>query len=95
MISFVIDNFDDGRCFMSQIQAKSFETSKKFFDDANFPRGFQRSGDFTRQQADILENMGDALKSLHEGTREAATDARHLLWASDHGHRPRWPSREE
>tara|TARA_Y100000034_G_scaffold131261_1_gene191628 strand:- start:1074 stop:1451 length:378 start_codon:yes stop_codon:yes gene_type:complete len=70
----VIDNFDDGRCFMSQIQAKSFETSKKFFDDANFPRGFQRSGDFTRQQADILENMGDALKSLHEGTREAATD---------------------
>lgn len=59
---------------MSQIQTKSFETSKKFFDDANFPRGFQRSGDFTRQQADILENMGDALKALHEGSRAPVTD---------------------
>jgi uncharacterized protein YifE (UPF0438 family) len=59
---------------MTQIQTKSFDTAKKFFDDANFPRGFHRSGDFTRQQADILENMGDALKALHEGTRGAQTD---------------------
>jgi len=59
---------------MSQVQVKSFETSRKFFDDVNFQRGFHRSGDFTRQPADILESMGDALKALHEGSREPVTD---------------------
>lgn len=59
---------------MDNIQVKSFETSKKFFDDANFSRGFQRSGDFTRNQAVLLENMGQALKALHEGERDAVTD---------------------
>ena len=59
---------------MSNIQVKSFESPKKFFDDLNFPRGFQRAGDFTRNQAQILESMGVALKALHEGTREPATD---------------------
>ena len=51
------------------MQAKSFDTAKKFFDDRNFPRGFTRSGDFTRSQASILETLGMALKDLHEGHR--------------------------
>ena len=59
---------------MDNIQVKSFATSKKYFDDRNFPRGFQRSGDFTRAQAAILESMGDALKALHEGTRQPIND---------------------
>ena len=59
---------------MDNIQAKSFESPKKFFDDVNFPRGFQRSGDFTRSQANILETMGVAMKDLHEGRRAPATD---------------------
>jgi len=54
---------------MGNIQEKSFVCEKKFFDDRNFPRGFQRSGDFTRTQAQILENLGVALKALHEGSR--------------------------
>lgn len=56
------------------MQAKSFDTAKKFFDDRNFPRGFTRSGDFTRSQASILETLGLALKDLHEGHRAPATD---------------------
>lgn len=56
------------------MQAKSFDTAKKFFDDRNFPRGFTRSGDFTRSQASILETLGLALKDLHEGHRPPATD---------------------
>ncbi|MGB1090784.1 MAG: DUF413 domain-containing protein [Oceanobacter sp.] len=45
----------------------SFEASKKFYDDANFPRGFHRSGDFTKAQANTLEMLGNTLKALHEG----------------------------
>lgn len=59
---------------MSQIQAKSFDSPKKFFDDVNFPRGFHRSGDFTREQAHLLENMGVALKALYNGTLAPVTD---------------------
>ena len=64
----------DSRCRMSNIQEKSFATSKKYFDDRNFPRGFQRSGDFTRNQASILETKGVALKELHEGVRQPETE---------------------
>jgi len=58
---------------MDNIQEKSFVCEKKFFDDRNFPRGFQRSGDFTRSQALILESKGVAMKALHEGSRAPAT----------------------
>jgi uncharacterized protein len=47
----------------------SFESTKKFFDDRNFPHGFHRSGDFTRAQAAILEAKGITLKALHEGSQ--------------------------
>ena len=59
---------------MSKLQAKSFDSPKKFFDDVNFARGFHRSGDFTRDQAQMLENMGVALKALQDGTRTPVTD---------------------
>lgn len=51
----------------------SFVSDKKFFDTRNYPQGFQRSGDFTRNQAQLLEAKGNALKALHEGTRAPAT----------------------
>jgi uncharacterized protein YifE (UPF0438 family) len=52
----------------------SFATSKRFFDNDNFPHGFSRSGDFTRAQALILETKGVALKALHEGHQPPQTD---------------------
>lgn len=51
----------------------SFASDKKFFDTRNYPQGFQRSGDFTRIQAQLLEMKGAAFKALHEGTRAPAT----------------------
>jgi uncharacterized protein YifE (UPF0438 family) len=54
-------------------QEKSFQTTARFYDDANFPYGISRSGDFTRQQSALLEQFGVALKALCDGTREAAT----------------------
>ena len=53
----------------------SFESSRKFYDDANFPRGFHRSGDFTRAQANLLESKGAVLKALHQGEQQPADDA--------------------
>lgn len=45
----------------------SFSGYGRFFDDANYPYGFARSGDFSRNQADLLEQYGNALKALHQG----------------------------
>ncbi|ALU43099.1 MULTISPECIES: DUF413 domain-containing protein [Pseudoalteromonas] len=44
---------------------EAFVTSKHFYDDLNFPRGFSRSGHFTLQESDVLENHGALLKSLY------------------------------
>lgn len=52
----------------------SFEATRKYYDDQNFPHGFRRSGDFTRAQADILEAKGVTLKALHEGIQSPRTD---------------------
>ncbi|WP_018692554.1 DUF413 domain-containing protein [Algicola sagamiensis] len=60
--------------------AQGFETNRRFFDDANYPQGFSRSGDFTIQESSILENFGAAFKELEEGKRTPATkDEEHFL----------------
>lgn len=58
---------------MTSNSVQSFSSDKKFFDTHNYPHGFQRSGDFTRVQAQLLESKGVALKALHEGARKPAT----------------------
>ncbi len=70
---------------MDNSQVKSFDCDKKFFDDRNFPRGFQRSGDFTRTQAQILETKGVAMKALHEGSRAPQNDEEERFVATCHG----------
>src|SRR5690606_37077782 len=60
---------------MDNSQAQSFACQKKFFDDRNYPHGFQRSGDFTRIQAQLLESKGVAMKALHQGSRQPQTAA--------------------
>ncbi|QYJ80187.1 DUF413 domain-containing protein [Shewanella acanthi] len=45
----------------------SFASNKRFYDDANFPKGFKRSGDFTSREAELLEMHGHAMKNLAEG----------------------------
>lgn len=41
--------------------------TKRFYDDKRYPYGFSRSGDFTKQEADILESKGAYFKALEEG----------------------------
>ncbi|MDD8059642.1 MULTISPECIES: DUF413 domain-containing protein [Shewanella] len=47
----------------------SFRSTKRFYDDANFPKGFKRCGDFTSKEADLLEQHGQAMKNLSDGTQ--------------------------
>jgi uncharacterized protein YifE (UPF0438 family) len=44
----------------------SFVSTKRFYDDANFPKGFKRCGDFTNKEAELLELHGQAMKNLVE-----------------------------
>ncbi|GLT14052.1 DUF413 domain-containing protein [Vibrio algivorus] len=39
----------------------------KFFDNKHFARGFSRSGEFTINEAQILENYGRTMQGLFEG----------------------------
>ncbi len=41
--------------------------SKPYFDDAHFPRGFSRSGEFTIAESMIMNDYGYTLKCLHDG----------------------------
>jgi uncharacterized protein YifE (UPF0438 family) len=47
-----------------------FKATKRFDDKINFPYGFARSGEFTREQAQILEARGQAYLELDTGSRE-------------------------
>ncbi|MBC7005199.1 DUF413 domain-containing protein [Photobacterium sp. BZF1] len=40
----------------------------KFYDDKNFPRGFNRSGVFTIGEAQLLENFGRTMRGLADGS---------------------------
>jgi uncharacterized protein len=51
----------------------SFVSTKRFYDDANFPKGFKRCGDFTSKEAELLELHGHAMKNLVEGKQLACT----------------------
>ncbi|MDF0533640.1 DUF413 domain-containing protein [Shewanella sp. A32] len=51
-----------------QDNVASFTATRRFYDDANFPKGFHRCGDFTQKEAELLETHGVALKALAEGT---------------------------
>lgn len=54
---------------------QDFVTGRTYFDNKFFPRGFGRSGEFTRKEAEILEKCGVALKALMTGEKQPETEA--------------------
>jgi uncharacterized protein YifE (UPF0438 family) len=44
-----------------------FHSTSAFYDDSNFPYGFQLSGYFTRTQAELLQSSGRTLQALDKG----------------------------
>lgn len=53
-------------------EERSFSSNRKFFAAEYYPYGLARSGEFTREHADLLEKHGYAYQSLEEGSRSAA-----------------------
>ncbi|MBB1428083.1 DUF413 domain-containing protein [Shewanella sp. SG44-2] len=49
--------------------SNSFQSTKRFYDDVNFPKGFKRCGDFTNKEAELLEQHGQAMKNLANGSQ--------------------------
>lgn len=52
----------------------SFLSKKPFYAQQHFPYGMSKSGDFTRDQAILLEEHGEAYEALFLGTREPVTE---------------------
>ena len=52
---------------------EGFESVGTYYDDANFPRGFSKSGEFTITESDLLHKYGLSLSALESGERSPAT----------------------
>lgn len=57
----------------------------KFYDDKNFPRGFNRSGVFTISEATLLENYGRTMNGLASGILEPVNESEHQFVAEIRG----------
>ncbi|MCW8328597.1 DUF413 domain-containing protein [Photobacterium sp. SDRW27] len=53
----------------------------KFYDDKNFPRGFNRTGVFTISEAMLLEKYGRIMRGLQDGTLEPTSESEHQFLA--------------
>lgn len=51
-----------------------FLTNQKFYDDINYPRGINRSGDYSIKEVSLLENYGVAFLELSTGKRKPEND---------------------
>ncbi|WP_086980908.1 DUF413 domain-containing protein [Vibrio aphrogenes] len=54
----------------------------KFFDNKHFARGFSRSGEFTINEAQVLENYGKTMQGLFEGHLSPETEEEHNFIAA-------------
>lgn len=52
----------------------AFYTGKKFYGDPFFPYGISRSGEFNRQQSQLLQDHGAAYQALCQGKRVPADE---------------------
>ncbi|MEJ2766409.1 DUF413 domain-containing protein [Photobacterium sp. MCCC 1A19761] len=57
----------------------------KFYDDKNFPRGFNRSGVFTISEATLLENYGRTMAGLASGAMAPISDSESQFLAEIRG----------
>ncbi|MBK4775880.1 hypothetical protein CRV11_03325 [Candidatus Pantoea edessiphila] len=58
---------------------KSFLSENRFFDNANYPHGFSRHGDFTIKEAQILEFYGHAFNELTLSKRKPINEEERLF----------------
>ena len=56
------------------ILTHGFKTESPFYDDVDFPRGFNKSGDFTIVEAETLTSVGRRLHMLEQELCTPASD---------------------
>ena len=56
------------------ILTHGFKTESPFYDDVHFPRGFNKSGDFTIVEAETLTSVGRRLHMLEQELCTPASD---------------------
>ncbi len=68
--NYLFYNFDSLNDYLRKPQQeyKLMRIVGKFYDDKNFPRGFNRSGVFTINEASMLENYGRTMRGLQDGS---------------------------
>jgi len=65
---------------MNRNEYPEFASNRVFYDNINFPRGFNRSGDFTLKEAELLARHGAMLNDLGHGRLTPTNPAQaHLL----------------
>lgn len=66
---------------------QSLVSGKSFRDDKNFPHGFSRSGNFSRNESDLLTRGGSTASALVEGKLDATSPAQAQLLSVCRGER--------
>jgi len=69
------------------VKKKSFQASREFLGLEHFPYGIDRSGQFTRNIAQLLMENGYAYEALDNGSRLPATTEEKLFVAFCRGER--------
>ena len=60
---------------------QSLVSGKSFRDDKNFPHGFSRSGNFSRNESDLLTRAGAVATAIANGSLEPSSKAQKQLLA--------------
>jgi hypothetical protein len=73
----------------------SFKSDSKFYALEHFPFGIDRSGEFTRDQALLLEQHGYAYQALSSGERQPVTAEERDFVAVFNGEKPATTAHEK
>ncbi len=72
----------------TETRSASFITTRAFYDDLNFPYGFDRCGEFTCKQVQLLTAHGAAYQALYLGTQPPRTPEEEAFVAFCMGRKP-------
>ncbi|TNC83026.1 MAG: DUF413 domain-containing protein [Oleiphilus sp.] len=61
------------------LNIESFDCGTTYYDSIHFPRGFGRSGQFTRREAELLGRCGHVITRLSTGQLEASNPEQHAM----------------
>lgn len=64
---------------------QAFRSRSKYYDTNYYPHGFSRSGEFTRAEAELLENCGAVIRDLAEARRAPDCAEHHAMLAVVNG----------